>query len=348
MVVAEVAGPAPALKMLAREAGTERHRVLEAPQYLRAVWWLLMAVLTVCGLGAGVALGAAHSSRTAGSGLMWLMFVGSSVHVAATFSVVGDPKARRIMSAHRSRLIVLPVVLTATAVLVTSNMPAQAVSVSLLAFFAWQLLHYQKQNLGLAALAARSFGARAMTIWQRRCLVVVGVAAIGQLIGDPALFQIHGLWGSQVPIEGVAAGLFAGASLWGGLLLIGRGRSERSPAFVTAYALALLFPLPMFVFSSPYAGVGGMTIAHGLQYLLVVGTTAFSRGRGPDRAMYLARAAVAALLGGWLISVMSHFDTRAGGTKAIFGVYLGLVMAHFVLDARLWRVRDAKSREFVT
>ena len=50
--------------------------------------------------------------------------------------------------------------------------------------------------------------------------------------------------------------------------------SARPPGFFLVYGVSLLFFLPVFVFSSPYAAVAGMTVAHGYQYLLILGLLA--------------------------------------------------------------------------
>ena len=59
-------------------------------------------------------------------------------------------------------------------------------------------------------------------------------------------------------------------------------------------------------FRSPYAAVGGMTIAHGFQYLLLVGLVAAGNRRGTSRWLRLAVFANLALVGGALLSGASH------------------------------------------
>jgi hypothetical protein len=71
---------------------------------------------------------------------------------------------------------------------------------------------------------------------------------------------------------------------------------------------SLVLSLPVFVFSSPYAAVAGLTIAHGLQYLLL---------------------------------------TSKPAVWALFSLFVGAVMAHFVGDAGLWRMRETVPRAFL-
>lgn len=109
----------------------------------------------------------------------------------------------------------------------------------------------------------------------------------------------------------------------------------------------------MFAFSSPYAAVGGMTLAHGLQYLLLVTVVAGSEPAGipgrPARQFFRLAALVnVALIGGAGLSLASHLHSAAPAGRLVFGCYLGLTMTHFVIDAGIWRMRDPLARKFVT
>jgi hypothetical protein len=110
------------------------------------------------------------------------------------------------------------------------------------------------------------------------------------------------------------------------------------------YLMALLFFLPVFVFGSPYAAVGGMTVAHGMQYLLLLGLVAAGSG---TRLVQLATLCNMALLGGAALEKASHLHGAAPAARLLFGAYLGAVMAHFVIDAGLWRLRDPFPRAFL-
>src|SRR5262249_37597356 len=129
-----------------------------------------------------------------------------------------------------------------------------------------------------------------------------------------------------------------------------RPRSERPCGFCATYATSLLFCLPVFVFASPYAAVGGMTIAHGLQYLLLVvliaGGTRPAQTR-PARPVKLATLANIALIGGAALGAASPLHDASPAARLLFGAYLGVVMAHFVIDAGLWRMRDPLARRFL-
>jgi hypothetical protein len=113
----------------------------------------------------------------------------------------------------------------------------------------------------------------------------------------------------------------------------------------------LLFYLPAFAFGSPYAAVGGMTIAHGTQYLLLValiaGGSADPAPTKLSRPVRLAMLANISFIGGAALSTASHLHSAGPLGRLAFGAYLGIVMAHFVIDAGLWRMRDPMARRFL-
>ena len=72
----------------------------------------------------------------------------------------------------------------------------------------------------------------------------------------------------------------AGEVVAGLVAMTGRPRSGRPIGFCATYAMSLLFCLPVFVFASPYAAVGGMTIAQSEETCVVGGMprTAITKG----------------------------------------------------------------------
>jgi hypothetical protein len=101
------------------------------------------------------------------------------------------------------------------------------------------------------------------------------------------------------------------------------------------------------VFGSPYAAVGGMTVAHGLQYLLLVGLVASGAGPAMARLTRTALLVNVALIGGVILSTASHLHGSSVAGRLLFGCYLGAVMSHFVIDAGLWRMRDPFTKVFM-
>jgi hypothetical protein len=279
--------------------------------------------------------------------LVWLLFLGSSVHVASTAWLYTLPEVRTYALQRPLRYIFVPIGLVLGAAMTAALLSPAIMAWILLPYFAWQFFHFHKQNLGMAALAASAHGVTPVRPAERRALTVAGAAGITGLMAHPGLLQLK----LRPPIGGlfaVAALLFAGAVGWGVVSLVRRPSRHRPPGFCAIYLLSLLFSLPIFVFPSPYAAIGGMTIAHGFQYLLLVGLVAAAGGRrGTARTLRVTVFCNVALVGGALLGGASHLHGSPPLLRLLFGAYLGAVMAHFVIDAGFWRMRDPFPRQFM-
>lgn len=309
-------------------------------------WVAGTVLLTVAALVTGAAL-APQRGESPGRELTLLLFVGSSAHVASTGWLFTRREVRRYAVSRPLRFLLAPALLVAGCAGTAALIPSGSFAWVLLPFFAWQFFHFEKQNLGVAALAARSFGLASLRASERRVIVVTGCAGIAGLMSRPSLLQlrVNPRLGVLFP---VSEGAFFTAVALGVALLARRQRAERSLEYCAAYLSALVFFLPVFVFSSPYAAVGGMTVAHGLQYLLLLGLIAGGRDASRrGRAVGLVLFCNVALFGGIVLSVASHLHSGPAPERLVFGAYLGVLAAHFVVDAGLWRLRDAFPRAFV-
>jgi hypothetical protein len=302
----------------------------------------------LCTLGAFVVTVALAPAGTAspGTALRWLLFVTSSVHVASTGWFFTLPEVRAHVSTHRRRYVVVPTVLVSLTAATALVLPEARFSWLLLGFFAWQFLHFQKQNLGMAALAGISAGAGSVSRSERRALLLAGIAGIGGLLVHPELLQLtvdlRLRWAFPV-----TAAVFGLAAAWGTAALLRRPPERRPSSYALVYLSSLLFFLPVFVFGSPYAAVAGLVVAHGGQYLVIVGFIAGADRADRPRALNLALLLNVALIGGLALNAASHLHGAELAGRAVYGAYLGAVMAHFVIDAGLWRLRDEFPREFL-
>lgn len=315
---------------------------------LRRGWLYGTALATLACYAVTIAFApAAGRSPTASLGA--LLFLGTSVHVASTGWFWTVPAVRGHMLASPGRYLVAPAVLVAVSAAGAALLAPAAFAWVLPAFLAWQFFHFQKQNLGLAALAATAYGAGPLSAAERRAVTGAALAGIAGLLSRPGLLQltVDPRLEAVRPVAAVGYALCAGGGV---LLLIRRQPARRPRGFVLLYGLSLLFFLPAFLFDSPYAAVAGLTAAHGYQYLVIMALVA-AGGRQPavDRWIGLALLVNIALLLGTGLNLASHLHGSADpAVRALYGGYLGLVMAHFVLDAGLWRLRDAFPRAFLT
>ena len=325
--------------------------------------WLWATVLLTLGALACAVLLAPPAGAPPERALAWLLFTGSSVHVASTGLLFTVPAVRGYARQHRARCLWVPIGLVGTAAAAAAAISPARLQWLLVPYFGWQLFHYQKQNVGMAALAASAGGVRALQPAERRPLLLAGWSGTAALLARPALLGIrlkprgHGplthAWTSSAgrAVVLLAGAAFAVAVAAGAAWLARRPRAQRTAGFCATYLTCLLFFLPAFTFSSPYAAAGGVTIAHGLQYLLLVTLIAGGRPAAPagrwSRPVRLAVLANLAFIGGAALSSASHLHDAGPGGRLIFGAYLGVVMSHFVIDAGLWRMRDPLARNIL-
>jgi hypothetical protein len=315
-----------------------------APAAAAGAWTWATVVLSVGALVSAVAL-APPAAAGPTRGLAFLLFVGSSVHVASTPWLFTFRDVRTYAAARPVRYYVVPLALVLGGAAVAAAVTSRELDLLLLPFFAWQFFHFQRQNLGVVALVASSHRLCSASTAERRSIVAAGCAGTVALLCHPGLLQLP----FDPQLHGVflaSAAAFVAIAWRGSALVLRRRAEDRPPAFVAAYLAALLFFLPVFVFSSPYAAVGGMTIAHGMQYLLLVGLVAAGGSHGPRRVARVAALCNTALLGGLALAVASHLHDAGPAGRLLFGAYAGVVMAHFVVDAGLWRLRDPFLRRF--
>ena len=305
------------------------------------VWrrsWLAATVLCTLGAFAVTIAAAPADNADPTRGLQWLLFVASSVHVASTGWFFTMPEVRAHAGHHRGRYVYAPATLVAGTALVALALPPARFTWLLLGFFAWQFFHFQKQNLGMAALAGVSAAAGSVTVLERRALMATGGSGIAALIVHPRLLQLT----LEVRLPWVfplTAAAFTLSAIVG-LAALAR-RTRRTAGYVTVYLSSLLFFLPVFVFSNPYAAVGGLVVAHGGQYLVIVGLIASAERDDRARVVSLGLLLNVALIGGLALNAASHLHGGQAPGRLLYGAYLGAVMTHFVVDAGLWRLRDA-------
>ena len=62
----------------------------------------------------------------------------------------------------------------------------------------------------------------------------------------------------------------------------------------------------------------------------------------------MAALCAMAVLGGVVLNVISHLHGDVPSLRLFFGVYLGLLAGHFVVDAGIWRLREPFVRSFLS
>jgi hypothetical protein len=309
-------------------------------------YWLIVTVLASAGALVVAALLAPRRGAPLGSVLAMLLFVGYAMHVAASGWLIRFREVRACARRHRVRFMVIPPLLVVAGASLVPFLDTAVLECGLEAFFAWQLFHYTKQNVGIASLAFTSHGAGSLRVGERRSIMVAGWCGVGAFVARPALLNLRAVPSSPVLFHAATIG-FVVAVVGGVIAFARRPAQARSFWLGAGYAVALCFTAPIYLVNAPYGAIGGMTIAHGLQYLILVSTIAVGPSGERKRWSTIGTLIVVTLVGAAAIHATSHLSASMGGARSIFGLYLGIIAAHFVTDAGLWKLRDPAARAFV-
>ncbi len=268
-----------------------------------------------------------------------LIWLGGSGHVAGSFAFYFEPQARAFMIRERpGRFVWAPLGVIAVVALAFATVHEAAVTAALvLVYWTWQVHHYSRQNMGVLAFLARA-ERRPVTPAELRALQLTDLAGITASLPFLREFGVSmaAPWGAW--LHGAGAVFFIAAiCVW----LAERIRSGgQSRARDLGMVVLLLFYLPLFLFDSFPLAVTGFATAHGVQYFLFLGCVA----RVPrDRQI----RALAALAGCTLVLGAVLFLSGLSARGAFYGAGLGVVMAHFVIDAGMWRLREPFQRAYM-
>lgn len=279
-----------------------------------------------------VVIAAHHTGQVDTVPVATLGVVFGAAHVALTGLFYGDPEFRPVLTADRRRFLLAPPAAVAAGVAVFTLGPRPLQVAVLFAVQVWQIHHFTRQNLGVFSLYARARGGASLSAEERRVFDLTGYA------GMCGTVQVA-VAGFEVPGAGVftTAGL---AFLAAAVVLVVRLRPMPSWR-LAGLAIAIGFYLPLFLYRPTLlVAVGAYGFAHGAQYVAMM-----IHLRGGRRSPWLWVLAVAAML------VLVGFPLRWAGQQPyglVFGLYTGLVVSHFVIDAGAWKMREAGPRRYVT
>lgn len=291
--------------------------------------------------------------RAVGVGVGLLIVLCYTGHVACSSLLLPCSEVRAQLLTGSVRRIAIPVALVPVACAVAALSPVAGVAGVVAAFLAWQFWHFQKQNLGLVSLSAAVLGGAGLRRVERVVFLCAGALGAAGLLARPRLLDLH-LAGPPAPFFTALLAAYGSTAAAGVVLALRRLHRRSWPLPVAGlYGLGLVFFLPAFAVTGSLAAVVGMAVAHGLQYLWLLGhlegVVPARPGRPPRRARVPWPLLAVAAGGGAALTLMGALRSAANpAARAIGGLYLGLVAAHFCLDASIWRLRDEWPRRFVT
>lgn len=280
-----------------------------------------------------------------------LMFVGP--HYAATYRRAFASAA--ILRAHPVVTVVAPLGLLAWAVAAV-RWPHTAGLAFFATYVAWAGYHYSGQSLGLAMLYPLRQGARlqprekrlvAFPLYLSWLISLLGLLRVGVAARNPAYELTRAaLASSPLPSWVLGAGALAIAgSLSSVGLLAARRRRAGTPLPRQVWAVVatqlLWFGIGLW---NPFFNVVLVPVFHGAQYLAI---TSWHQTRGRSPAFFALYLLTVLVLGLLINPGFAALGRAWGGEGPVVAaaVVAFLNLHHFLMDGRIWRLRERKVAE---
>jgi hypothetical protein len=319
-------------------------------------WWLFLILISAATLLPFAVVPLASHVVPEGNSALYVYsaigFLGANFHVASTGWFYTDPEIRSLFRAHPVRYLIVPCVLvlgSAAAFYLLDQSPRLYLVAG---FICWQLWHYQKQNVGVLSFIAAGTDGTPLSIWERRTL---GLSAIAGILGFFSVAQAGPPSLSAGPMSLSAEFLLLhqiGAAICWLLPIVFCFAVVKNPVLRTNklrllfFLFGTLFFFPTFVFTDSLSELAGYGMAHGLQYLVFMGFVSVGKHKAMTSLVkLLIIATCGALILDRAASAQSWPDFSYG--YAIYGAFVGVVMAHFVLDTGIWRLREPFQRGYM-
>jgi hypothetical protein len=200
----------------------------------------------------------------------------------------------------------------------------------------WLFYHYQRQNFGLASFISTNVGAGRLPPQVNTALNMAAFGGYLSLLGVPgfllnaeSLISAHAalvLWTLGAAVYGLSVLLMI-------RVFIREPRLRGSAWVVGGLIVGLGFFLPSIVSRTLAVGFLPYAIAHGAQYILMMSIVSGRSSRGWVALLTMCGLGVAIGLG---IDSMKAWP--------LIFVYMGLVEVHFMVDAKVWRLREPRQR----
>jgi hypothetical protein len=335
-----------------------------APAILGRAWDFLFlgpgATLFVSAIYiAAVVLGRPATSMTLVATLSLLVL---GPHYAATYRRAYG--SLDVLRAHPAVTMVAPVFLVAAAVLAVRS-PTGFGPFYFLGYVAWSGYHYSGQSLGItmlyplrqrARLDAREKRLLAAPLYTSWLVSLIGLAHAESGARNPAYAIVRARFAPvNLPTPALFALLIPLLLSFGCVAVVARERRRRGAPLPAACYGVIAAQVSWFGFGLffPFFNIALVPIFHSLQYLALTGWH-FTRGaRAPGLVSFGAYVLVVMALGlvisPGLLAIFAPSDaTSTLGPTVAAAVISAINLHHFLMDGRIWRMRERRVAEAFT
>jgi hypothetical protein len=266
----------------------------------------------------------------------FIELMAGSGHVGLTCFFYTDPQMQSFFKAHPIRYIYLPILLVLGMGTAFYVLPETYTSCIFSFHLIWQTYHYQRQNYGILRFLNIASGGDKITKLERAIIEIAAISGIFGLIKvsnfyfTPLIYPLTDtLYQIGLALTALVIGLL--------ILAVVSVKSLRLHKLRLSFLIiSALFYVPTFFVANPTSAIASYAYAHGFQYFVFMYFTASSHQRenNDGRIVLLVMSSLAGVLA---LTLMSDKLIWGGLGKFVWGMFIGLVMSHFVIDAGIWR-----------
>ncbi|PJI44430.1 hypothetical protein [Ferrovibrio sp.] len=337
-------------------------RVL-APLLTGRSFLLFMALATL----GPVLLAASHLAMPgnvglAGSSALRVLELLAAPHVFTTLYLLVD--ARELVGVPRPllTLLVVPLLLMAATAAVLVASPLWMVTAFMLFYTFFGMWHFGRQNFGVVAFATRISYRRPMARLERHALNAGNIAGLlaGYHIFAPVMFTLNRqTWPLDLSeIDPVFSLLrYGGLVIYAVLIpftvyyLIANWR-RHEPFALVIFLGCVFFFLPTYLSTDPLLVLVAWAVAHGLQYVLILGLHAAGRatGRAERFSVWPLLLFTLVVIGGvvlWRFSGRVQLDGDDTEVRVAVSAVVAITLAHYWVERYLWKFSSPERRAWL-
>jgi hypothetical protein len=295
------------------------------------------------------------------SGAIRVLNTLAAPHVVTTLYLMLDRRQLEGVPRPALTIYLVPAMLVAACFAILLAAPPWLVAGFMLFFIFYSMWHFGRQNVGIAGFAAKVSTSRPLDRverWTLNAATVAGVLAAYHAFAptlmlppaqwpfdlsalDPALSR---LWYLGIALYAVVVPL--------SVLHLVRNRHGHGWWSAVIYLGCVGFFLPTYLSDNALFLVTSWTVAHGVQYLVMLAFHAYgaSRRREGARALMPGLAFGLSLAGGvglWLAADRLAPTADSPVAKLVIATTIALTLAHYWIDQFLWRLGNPARRAWL-
>lgn len=282
-------------------------------------------------------------------------------HVLATLYLMLDRRDLAGVGRPGLTIYAIPAGLIVLNYVVLFAAPLWAVLAYMLIYVHFSMWHFGRQNLGVVTFATRIAGRRPMDTFERRTIMAGIIAGVlgGYHMFAPKLMLHPDAWPLDLDlIDPIFSRLWYGGIAIYALLVpltishIVRCIDRYDALSLSIYVACVFFFLPAYLSDDPLFLLVSWSVAHGTQYLVFLAFHAAGKSHGQlgfkalvPFGLFLLCLGGGALLWRYVAVVQDKGDAEL--IKVLLATTNALTLAHYWIDAFLWKFGNAERRAWL-